>query len=467
MDVNDMRGKTKPIASAFSIDLSSTSELSFYNGYEDISFSDSMKEELCYKMFENLFSHPESPLFDKNLEEGLAISGEGIKSLFFNLFFEYKEYLPINPYEVIDYVRDAIESEDKERWPKELLLDEVKKARIKNFYDKIIKNGIDLSETDAFTLDNLENMIRWLLLTPPKLIQAYLRSQESKENIVKFEKNIEKWYAGHESIKKQAGFHSKESRKTIFANAIGNYFGASLASSKSKDNLADFLIDAGILDMSHLAIIPSSYLNDASSWILFPETFMMHNKEYTKDNAIDHLGRNDTVPLSGSLNTSGKNNKKLTDDLAKSMKKTQHFLELRRSKIVPTTEFTELLSRFKYGVACKENIEIAHFSLNDLLISKGSNPRDESNKRLPSEAPTFTRADVELRKMSMARNMFGEEPLSLTVLRHCLAGKLDKSMTIKEEITKHIYLKNFNNSKYIEFIKGDQEPEFDQYTPKS
>jgi hypothetical protein len=238
-------------------------------------------------------------------------------------------------------------------------------------------------------------------------------------------------------------------------------------------DFSDLFVQLGVLDSSHLAILPSSYLLDTAAWVAMPEK---GNKISTKVRVLE-LSREDIFRKfrspTGSIQISRKEardasnkSRRVEEALKRWEGKTPRFIRTKGDTkdgdeqtftFCITNRLMELISMLKTSIA-KEHQEMATHSMFDLLVSRGSNPgtleAPSPRDRIGTEKPEFRLVRDELSKLSLFRQAGADlpderEPISTTVLRNLLLGKsLEEIETdgLETEIRK-VALKQYSDKK--------------------
>jgi len=293
------------------------------------------------------------------------------------------------------------------------------------------------------------------------MIKGYMVDQTGKD-LEEFDKLTEAWKRGHEIIGKLDTTNRKftrEGRVTEFANLISGILVNTNISPSERSTLAELLVCMGILDPSHLAIIPSSYLLDSAAWMMMPDKINIRGESLDKHRLVKLVGSPmASVELSqeyaGRVAENRNRLLKSPDIRTGIMNKEgwENFLRIRihgrssqrRHIVTHNIRFAELISGLKYGVA-PHYPETGTYSLVDLLISRGSNPFGPAGpfERSESERPKFLLVRDELARMSLSRKMYDDEPISVTATRNLLLGKPSSKLDEREKILRNAYLGHY------------------------
>ncbi len=475
MDLSDMRARTMPISSAMSIDLSNSAEVSYNTRYNEDSADQlfSGNSSIRKEALASLFTNAESPLYDSIDGQGnLPLRGKWIDALCYN-FFADDDLLRVHPRDAISMIRELAGD-----WPEELSVnDNERERRAKKAYQNLIQGKEEIIVKN-FTEESFLNMIRWILLIPPEIIKGYMVSDVSLEDSKDFDSVINSWSEGHKNIENE-GFANKEftrkGRVTEFANLISRILVNTGINSNERSTLAELLVSQGILDSSHLAIVPSAYLSDSAAWSMMSDSIdltELGDEVYQKFDFVKLVGSpTASTELSEKLSKGAREMQGIlanegVQKIIMNRDNWHNFLRVRqhgrmndRTNVVThTTRFAELISGLKFGVA-SDYPETGTYSLVDLLVTRGSNPaKGVANpfERSKSERPEFLLVRNELARMSLSRKMYNDEPISVTATRNLLLGRPLSMLDERERSFRDTYLGHYGGD-CAEFFQLVQE----------
>lgn len=482
MDVSDLRRRTRPVTSATLLELENTSEtckhVRYVADYEKGASSDYLP---LYDLFDAFFTNLSSPIYDQK-----AVSGEIVIPKWNQFYIDYFNddmtgLVQVSPKMVVDLIREEYESMP---WPMKADAN----PKLVPFYESLspeLKNEMDV---EGITLQHVKNMYEWIRLVPLEIIEGYFLMDGSQNAYGKFEENTKEWQAAQTAIGQATGPLSKENRSTRFQNFIRN--SRDDIDGGLREELANFFIDCGLMDSSHLAAYPSSMLYDIAPWILSKDSKLnimdgdkpMEGMEMLNDRKSLLMGFGTPGPCIDitALNTAeGKGDQGIANPLsyATGMQGLSKHLELSeyvRSKgaksvtlIRPTAHFIETIAEINIS-ASQVCPEFASYSVFDQLVSVSSNPRDSSVDRLRDPAPRFEHSHTSFGQFARCRPMYRREPVCVRVVRTLLLSpNKDADYCSERELNlRGIYLGGFNKQKWYESVHGVCSYPFDNdFTP--
>jgi len=466
MDVSDMRRRTKPPLTAVILDPIATSELTSivqYTEHDFKTYEDS--KGTPHRMFELFFSHRSSPLFaGEELRANLGFRGEGLRALF-TIYFGGKDsgMFKIDPRDIIDCYRETLEDPVWHPYSNDQAMGQA-------FYEALKNDGshqLEIEELERsydFTILETTNMLRWIRLIPIDVICGFLAPEDDDEgsNQELFRSKAKHWADAQSSILSYDGANPKlrkGTRNADFINLIGEVFGMEVEGSHRKE-LTDLLMKLGLLDISHLSAVPSSYLIEPAPWLLTPKDMIFSGQQATRFQMMRHIGTPTAFYRSALTKL---RNKRDDSEIVKSVMKenfsdanlltlfedTEHGVSLIQLRI----EAIEWLARLKISAA-ELSPEFCNQSLFDLMISSSSNPESASMVREPSETPVFRQSREVFNRMAMVRPLYHNEPQSLTALRICLMGLAPGKANSSENALRKAYLSSLGDISWISSIQA-------------
>jgi hypothetical protein len=296
MDVSDMRRRTKPPLTAIIIDPIATSELTSivqYTGHDFKTYEDS--QGTPHRMFELFFTHRESPLFyDEEMRFDFGLRGDGLRALF-TIYFGGKDsqMFKIDPRDIIDCYRETLADPVWVPYSNDQAMGEA-------FYEVLQNDGShqleieELKRSFDFTAPETINMLRWIRLIPIDVICGFLAPEDDKEgsNQELFRSKAKHWADAQSAILAYDGENPKlrkGTRDADFINLSGEVFGMEVEGSHRKE-LTELLMKLGLLDISHLSAVPSSYLIEPAPWLLTPKDLTYNGQPTTRFQMMSSIG---------------------------------------------------------------------------------------------------------------------------------------------------------------------------------
>jgi hypothetical protein len=446
MDLNDMSGRTDPTSNATVLSLPEimSSENDIYYSLDDETI---IKKDTAYKIFEQLFEHPLSPIMNKqDNATNYQIPGDIIQSF-------YSNYLKDSNGVRRHHVWDVIDSIDKSDI---LGLTDLVDDRIPDYWEAMsVKYRAEWSEleTKGYDMEVLKKSIHWLLMLNPELLVS--RIFENTEKRMDFIKNTSDWQSAWDSVFNNTNPNSalnNKFRSTYLSNRVTSYLGSSSGDSQSRTELMTHLFESiGIIDESHLSAIPSSFIYDFAAVILSdrikPKLWISING---KDREIPdiqvqqffNINQGPSIASSEAKEDRewGKLRKTLGDNFRLYLKNENGgsspiYLKVQNEKTnfyAITPAFMRDFALIKEGCADRYPEMSSTTVLNKLILAT-SNTTSSSNERTIDEKPRFRRAYEDLKKYSSPRRLYPDETTTALILRSILLGN-KPSNTSREKV---------------------------------
>lgn len=465
MDVSDMRRRTKPPLTAIILDPVATSELTSIVQYTEHDFKTYSDNTTPHRMFELFFTHRLSPLFaGEELRANLGFRGESLRALF-TIYFGGRDsgMFKIDPRDILDCYRETLGDPVWVPYSNDQAMGQA-------FYEALKNDGShqleieELQRSHDFTAPETINMLRWIRLIPIDVICGFFAPEDDDNgsNQELFRSKAKHWADAQSAILLYDGSNPKlrkATRDADFINLIGEVFGMEVEGSHRKE-LAELLMKLGLLDISHLSAVPSSYLIEPAPWLLTPKDLIFNGQQATRFQMMRHIGTPTAFYRSALTKLRNKPN---SSELVKAVMKenfsnanlltlfedTEHGVSLIQLRI----EAIEWLARLKISAA-ELSPEFCNQSLFDIMISSSSNPESASMVREPSETPVFRQSRQIFSRMAMVRPLYTNEPQSLTAMRICLMGLAPEKANASEKALRRAYLSGLGDASWISDIQA-------------
>lgn len=452
MDASDLRSATHPPIHATMIDLPNTQDIANTHAYVPEIDTSNLDVDPVYALFGFLYSRGSSPLYVETINGTVQNSGsvEPMKAFYQNYLSNPDGLRSVNPSQAMklnDDDADRVHFLKKEGF--ETFLDGQKE-------DKEFMIELKKAQKPPYNFGKVEflNMINWLALFPVNLIASCFEDAtkhfiQNSDNVLQFQKEL------NDEDSKVSMFH-KENK----TNSLTNHVGLCLPNTKAdhRKYMVKLLLGIGVINVQHLAAIPSGILYEFAPNILQNLQRETHvnidnNPTPLKDLLKYDILSPDPVP-SRNLMRAGKYWKG-HEDYKEYFKKEQEFdaSELRYlrvpvlpenpqegSAMVPYIEidssFMKDLATLKIETGYKHP-EFSNLTLLDKLVTSASNVSLSEIMRDSSETPILRHSRKDLEIYSLPKKLFPDEAEVVRFIRLLLLGtspsKATKSVRLQYE----------------------------------
>ena len=417
MDVSDMRNRTKPTTTAMVLELEDMSKISHIVRHDP---KTKVNSDL-FKIFEVLLMDAKSPLYDNVEDFNSEILKIGtLNELFINYFQNESDgLLKYRPRDVIK----AISVANKEQWNSAIMN---ANDDVKSFYESVFSSTeIENFSTKGITQQTFDNMYEWIRILPLKIFEQLPGHNEGSWGDL-----TKSWCTAQEhyrEIKIQGHPLNKSTREAVFYQFI---IGRLSGSEKDKKDNAKLLAEIyelyGIIDLSHLAAIPSALILDTMAKMYDSSTIKWETNgtEYDLDSlksrhssvvafSIDH-GRDMTDKAN---DTNKLKDIKITVPTCLRLNRTEQGNYL----LEPSVIFYQIFSQVKQE-AIKVHPEFATSTIFEMLVQNGSNPSDTSLTSRPEEIPSLIKATSQLLNFGVVTPKRLDEKPTSQFFRYLLLG---------------------------------------------
>ena len=430
MDVSDMRNRTKPTTTAMVLELEDMSKISHIVRHDP---KTKVNNDL-FKIFEELLMDAKSPLYDDVEDFNSEILKIGtLNELFINYFQNESDgLLKYRPRDVIK----AISVADIEQWNSAIMN---ANDTVKCFYESVFNSTeIENFSTKGITQQTVDNMYEWIRILPLKIFEQLPGHNESSWGDL-----TKSWRTAQEHYRKiEIRGHplNKSTREAVFYQFIIGRLSGSEEDKKDNATLLTEIYELyGIIDLSHLAAIPSALILDTmakmydSNTIKFKSSGKVYNFDSLKSRhssvvafSIDH-GRD----MTDKANTTMKLPKDIKITVPTCLRLNQtgqgnYLLE-------PSKIFYQIFSRVKQE-AIKEHPEFATSTIFEMLVQNGSNPSDTSLTSRPEEIPSLIKATSQLLNFGVVTPKHLDEKPTSQFFRHLLLGTPPVEMSREQRV---------------------------------
>ena len=267
MDLNDMKNRTKPTVGASLLSLKNTQPLDSQI-YFDVGMRDDIQAHAAWDLFKSLFDLGESPLYNqgeklnpgpKNLPEINAL-----RALYMHYLSKRNGIRRFCPSDCIDSFADLKPSQTDS-----LLLSEDCESVAKHwdvFLKEKIENEDQLKE-EGIKLPQFTNMVNWVRIFNPENIDLIYANRDSS-TLEDFKQRTTDWRSQYTStLQNQKPKHplNEMARRVNLENSVSEILSSSHTNTQT---MSELLLRFGIIDDSHLAIVPSALIYEYSPVIL-------------------------------------------------------------------------------------------------------------------------------------------------------------------------------------------------------
>jgi hypothetical protein len=270
MDSNDMRNRTKPSIGATLLSLNHTNSIN-----NEVAFDDMVKSTVAetqgWKMFKIIFLKANSPLYDVGTTTSrgtieLELPDEnGLMAIYSHYLSDKDGIRRFTPQEVIVALGTAS--------PNGLFLSTEKGGVLDEFW-KSIKGNLNPIEKTQLDVEKLEintlcNMVNWIRLLPPNLID-YIYKNAGKTQFDAFKDSTTTWRSAYEDFFGEDNDPESPLGQEFRRNTLRNFVNSSLTKSthSQKDVMANLFFKMGLIDKSHIAIIPSALIHEYAPLVM-------------------------------------------------------------------------------------------------------------------------------------------------------------------------------------------------------
>ena len=270
MDSNDMRNRTKPSIGATLLSLNHTNSINNEVAFDDMVKS-TVSETQGWEMFKILFLKANSPLYDVGTTTSrgtieLELPDEnGLMAIYSHYLSDQDGIRRFTPQEVIVALGTAS--------PNGLFLSTEKDGALDEFW-KSIKENLNPIEKTRLDVEKLEintlcNMVNWIRLLPPNLID-YVYKNVGKTQFDAFKDSTTTWRSAYEDFFGEDNDPESPLGQEFRRNTLRNFVNSSLTKSthSQKDVMANLFFKMGLIDKSHIAIIPSALIHEYAPLVM-------------------------------------------------------------------------------------------------------------------------------------------------------------------------------------------------------
>jgi len=270
MDSNDMRNRTKPSIGATLLSLNQTNSINNEVAFDDLVRSTVAKTQ-GWELFKILFLKANSPLYDEDTTTSrgtieLELPDEdGLMAIYSHYLSDQDGIRRFTPQEVIVALGDSS--------PKGLFLSTEIDGELYNFWDSIIEKLGPTQKTrlgiEKLEIKTLCNMVNWIRLLPPKLID-YIYNNFGESISEDFKASTGTWRSAHKDFFSRDNDPESPLGDKYRDNTLRNFVNSSLSESthKQKNAMAQVFFEMGLIDKSHIAIIPSAFIHEYAPLVL-------------------------------------------------------------------------------------------------------------------------------------------------------------------------------------------------------
>lgn len=445
MDLSDVSYRTNPSLAAISLSLNDVTKLSSSIRYEADYAYGPINEEIIYnEVFRKMFNDRTSPLFDKEKFDYINLPPHSFASFYDNYFRQKSSvFTKYSPHEVLELSDNA----------KEAIFQHCNSfdTKVKDFWDAINdslspENKKELIEEKEFSLDSLKNMVNWLVLLNPKIVSNYYAESDRQ----KFVDMTNSWLGSWGSAFMQ-GKQDDVTNPKFRMHSLLDTVSKKLPQLKTQEltSMTNMLFELGLLNESHIAVMPSSFVYDFAPLIMARQITADSDYELLLNVGTDgydaksfnllepryptvteQLVENDDNWLDAIRNTLPKSQLE-NNEISMTIKSENHFtgyLQIR------SPEDTYKTGKWRYDISskfikhfatikcdCADDYDVfANNTLLNKLVNISSNVDEGSHKRHSSEGPKFKRSIESLSINSIPRKLHESEGNASLMFRYLI-----------------------------------------------
>jgi len=449
MDVSDMRNRTKPTTTAMVIEIEDMSKIDHFVRYNSVTITE---HKVLYEIFEKLLKESESPLYDEFPNfTAAAVRIGNLKPLFVNYFQnETDGLLRYRPSDVIESISRAAKSE-KEYWNSATMnAGDSVETFWRNSFSEIDRNRFeDLKE--PITLKTVQHMYEWIRILP---VAIFKKLPGFDVKLSDWEKLTTTWNDaqnkkgfGYLDTNQKGHPLDKATRDTEFYQFIFTNLSGTADNNKKYAKLMSGIFELyGIIDISHLAALPSALIFDTLAK-MFDEADIKIKIDgdaiHPIDLLIDILEENGSSLIAFNI----EDGRGIADELGSEEMEALHRrveivkpvclrLNLTENKgflLEPSETFYHKFSQIKQE-AIKTHPEFATSTIFEMLVHKGSHPSDTSRTTRPEEIPSLVKATSQLSNFGVTNRKHIDEKLTSQFFRHTLLGTPYNQMSRVQQV---------------------------------
>ena len=435
MDVSDMRNRTKPTTTAMIVELEDMSQIDKIVRYDRAT---KITPEL-FEIFTELLQNTNSPLYDTVEEFTSSIISIGtLKALFVNYFQNVNDgLLRYKPLDVIESIYLANESKV---WDSETMNanDSVESFWNDSFSESQRKNFAN----EGITLQTVKNMYEWIRILPLRIFKQLPGFDLSDDDWNSLTKSWRDAQDGYLETNEKGNPLDKASRTAHFYQFVLRNLSGTAEEKKIDAKLLTAIYDLyGIIDLSHLAALPSALILDtmAKMYSCGDDKILLDVNGEEKE--MSEMVRHHPSIVSFSIE-SGRNqadgNLKIKKVAKRIKLKSPTFLRLNPTKnnsrlLEPSETFYQKFSQIKQE-AIKQHPEFATSTIFEMLVHSGSHPSDKSLSTRPEETPSLIKATSQLLNFGVTNLKHTNETPTSQFFRYLLLGTPFATMSREQKV---------------------------------
>lgn len=485
MDLNDMKNRTKPTVGASLLSLKNTQPLDSQI-YFDVGMRDDIHSHAAWDLFKSLFELGESPLYNQgdNLDRGPKTLPEidALRALYMHYLSKRNGIRRFCP-------SDCIDSFSKlEPKPTESLLLSEDCVWLVEHWNCFLKEKIENKERlkeEGIEIREFTNMVNWIRIFNPENIDLIYANRDTT-TLKEFQQRTTDWRSLYTStLQNETPNHplNEVARRVTLENSVAEILSGSHANTQT---MSELLLRFGIIDDSHLAIVPSALIYEYSPVILrkiLGDSLEVHlhgiqtkPMDWNKNNRIAKTFEEHPLPVTRlsriSPNSPWRKDTKTKERLEnvqpqknewkfvlsmKSGKFSSAYLRVpiikeMQDDIVPMFDISPVFmndfATLKNELT-KKHPEFSNSTVLDKMIFASSNPHTPNGKRTNDEKPSFRHAWDDLLTHSSPKMLSASELPQSVLLRTLLLG----SQNTEDTQQKALYKVNVPDSKEDWFTK--------------
>ena len=444
MDLSDVSYRTSPSLGAISLSIDDITKLSSSIRFEASNY-DSINDDVIYnEVFRKLFNDRMSPLIDEEEFDFINLPQYSFASFYDNYFRQKSSvFTRYSPYEVLELSDNA----------KKAITDHCNSfsSKVTNFWGAICQsispeNKKELLVENGFDENSLQNMVDWIIMLNPSVVSNYYAESERQKFVGMTTSWSSSWYStfGQENLKDDST--NPRYRMHTLSDIVSKKLPQ--LSPKELTSMTNMLYELGVLNESHIAVLPSSFIYDFAPLIMAKmitsdsdhELFIkVGNASYDALNynlvdiryptVTEQVTRNDDNWLD--MRRTFQKSVIDKNEISMNIKSSNHYtgyLQIRPPEEKYTKGYWryDVSSRFIKHFAtikseCADDYDI--FSNNTLLnklVNISSNVEEGSHKRHPSEGPKFKKSIESLSTNSIPRKLHESEGDASLMFRYLI-----------------------------------------------
>lgn len=460
MDLNDMKNRTKPTVGATLLSLKNTQTLDSQICYE-INMRDDVEKQLGWKLFRSLFDKGSSPLYDNQGRTGNSAQlpeVDGLRALYMHYLSHENGLRAFCPKDCINALKNVAEDAGV------ILNEEEVKTHWDDFLDDKIDNQKKL-EREGIKIAQFKNMVNWMRVFNPENIDLIYKNAMGNVSD-EFTAKTQEWRADYKKMLSAEDSKSplnEKNRSTEIKNCVAGILNVS---HERRETMSQMFLKFGIMDPSHLAIIPSALIYEYAPVIMkgmleslkielagvvdepmevndkfFSNLFEKHPLPVTYiarkgTNSPWVTKQNEKNSLRKALEKANPNNHEwkfnLSADQGSAL--TAEYLripimkQMNSKDSVPSFDISPVFmndfATIKNSIT-KEYPEFSNSTILDKLIFSSSDPNVNNGRRTNEEKPAFRHAREDLLTHSSPKLLSGNEIRQSVLLRTMLLGHMD------------------------------------------